>query len=117
MRTCKRTDHTQVISTYDAILATTGKMLTAAQNSEWDQLTALEQECRQLTDRLRNNDTEPLLDKELQQEKVKIIHQILDNDAQIRAIIEPWMEKLQDMLNINRRTLNLQQTYQPISNI
>ena len=40
----------QTLKTYDAILATTGKMLTAAQNNEWDQLIELEQECRQLTE-------------------------------------------------------------------
>ncbi|MBY0475500.1 MAG: flagellar protein FliT [Nitrosomonas sp.] len=110
-------DNAHTIITYNAILATTGKMLTAAQNSEWDQLVSLEQECRKLTDSLKKNDTEPLLDQELQQKKVKIIHQILDNDAQIRAIIEPWMARLQDMLSANKRTRNLQQTYQPVNNV
>ncbi len=109
-------DNAHTIITYHAILATTGKMLAAAQNSEWDQLVSLEQECRQLTESLKYNDTEPLLDKELQQKKVKIIHQILENDAQIRALVEPWMVRLQDMLSINRHTRNLQQTYQPINN-
>lgn len=110
-------DNAHTIIIYNTILAKTEKMLTAAQNSEWDQLVSLEQECRKLTDSLKRNDTEPPLDKELQQQKIKIIHQILDNDAQIRAIIEPWMARLQEMLSINKRTRNLQQTYQPINNI
>ena len=110
-------NNTHTITIYNTILATTEKMLTAAQNSEWDQLVSLEQECRKLTDNLKRNHTEPPLDKELQQKKIKIIHQILDNDAQIRAIIEPWMTRLQEMLSINRRTRNLQQIYQPINNV
>ena len=110
-------DSTQTIMTYTAILATTGKMLAAAQNNEWDQLISLEQECRQLTEILKNNDPEPMLDKELLQKKVKIIHQILDDDAQIRAITEPWMTRLQDMLSTNGRTRSLQQAYQPINNV
>jgi len=110
-------DNAHTIIIYNAILATTEKMLAAAQNSEWDQLVSLEQECRKLTDTLKGNNTEPPLDKELQQKKIKIIHQILDNDAQIRAIIEPWMARLQEMLSINKRTRNLQQAYQPINNI
>lgn len=106
---------TQTLMTYNAILATTGKMLIAAQNCEWDQLTKLEQECRQLTELLIENDPEPILDEELLQTKVKIIHQILADDAQIKAITEPWLKKLEDMLNTKDRTYSLQQAYQSMS--
>ena len=108
---------TQALITYDAILAITGKMLTAAQNNKWDQMILLEQECRKLTEMLIKHDPEPILDKELLQKKVRIISQILADDAQIRAITEPWLIKLQDMLNTNGRTRSLQQAYQPINNI
>ena len=110
-------DSIQTLKTYDAILATTGKMLAAAQNSEWDQLIQLEQECRQLTEILIQNDQEPILDKELLEKKVEMIHQILADDAQIRAITEPWMVKLQDILNTNSRTRDLQFAYQPFNNL
>ena len=110
-------DNTQVIMTYEAILATTSKMLAAAQNSEWDELVSLEQECRQLAEILIKKDSEPILDKELLQKKVKIIHQILDDDAQIKAITEPWMTRLQNILSANEHTRSLQQAYQPIDNV
>ena len=110
-------DSIQTLKTYDAILATTGRMLAAAQNSEWDQLIQLEQECRQLTEILIQNDQEPILDKELLEKKVEMIHQILADDAQIRAITEPWMVKLQDILNTNSRTRDLQFAYQPFNNL
>lgn len=106
---------TRTLMTYNAILATTGKMLIAAQNSEWDQLTKLEKECRQLTKLLIENDPEPILDEELLQTKVKIINQILADDAQIKAITEPWLKKLEDMLNTTDRTYSLQQAYQSMS--
>lgn len=109
-------DGTQVISMYGAILATTRKMLVAAKNNEWDELVSLEQECRQLTKALTKEELVTILDKELLQKKVSIIHQILDDDAQIRAITEPWMSRLQEMLNANKQTRNLQQAYQTISN-
>ncbi|MBY0483155.1 flagellar protein FliT [Nitrosomonas sp.] len=108
---------TQALITYDAILAITGEMLSAAQNNQWNQLILLEQECRKLTEMLVMHDQEPILDKELLQKKVKIITQILADDVKIRAITEPWMIKLQDMLNTNGRTRNLQQAYQPIDNL
>lgn len=107
----------QTLMTYDAILAITGKMLAAAQNNNWDQLILLEQECRKLTEALIKHDPEPILDKELLQKKVKMINQILADDAKIRAITEPWMAKLQDMLNTNGHTRSLQQAYQPINKI
>lgn len=108
-------NNSQTLMTYNAILATTGKMLIAAQNSEWDQLTKLEKECRQLTESLIKNEPDPILDEELLQKKVKIIHQILADDAQIKAITEPWLKKLEGMLNTKDRTYSLQQAYQSIS--
>ncbi len=107
----------QTLMTYDAILAITSRMLSAAQNNKWDQLILLEQECRKLTEMLIKHDPEPILDKELLQRKVKIINQILTDDAQIRAITEPWMIKLQNMLNTNGHTRSLQQAYQAINNM
>ena len=89
-------------------------MLAAAQNDEWDQLVELEKECRKLTDELIANNTEYELNlsEELQQHKVKIIHQVLANDAQIRTITEPWMAQLQNILNTTKCERNLQQAYQ-----
>ncbi|PTN13133.1 flagellar protein FliT [Nitrosomonas aestuarii] len=102
----------QLINTYEHILVITQKMLAAAQNSEWDKLIKLEQECKQLTNILIKDKTEPLLSHELQQRKLVIIHQVLDHDAQIRAITEPWMEKLQVLFNTSERRRNLQQAYE-----
>ena len=110
-------DSTQTIMTYKAILATTGKMLIAAQNHKWDELVLLEQECRHLTDIFLKITPEPILDKELQQKKIKIIHQILDDDAQIRTITESWMVRLQHMLGTNEHSRDQQQAYQLIDNL
>ena len=107
--------NSQSINIYENILNTTNKMLTAAQNDEWDQLVELEQECRKLTDKLIANNTEHevILSEDLQQQKVKIIHQVLANDAQIRTITEPWMAQLQNILKTAKCERILQQAYQP----
>ncbi len=107
----------QIIATYEAIQATTGKMLLAAQNGEWDKLVSLEQECRQLTEQLIQNKSEPKLDEEQLQKKVRIIHKVLEDDNKIRTITEPWMEKLNDMLNTTGRKRDLQKAYQSDYNI
>lgn len=103
---------TQVINIYEDIQVTTHKMLLAAQNSDWDKLIKLEQECKRLTSELINNEQESILNHEQQQKKLEIIHQVLDDDAQIRSITEPWMEKLQDILCTSERKRNLQQAYE-----
>jgi len=107
-------DNTQIIKTYEEILSTTNKMLVAAQNSEWDTLINLEKQCRELTNKLieSEGEAESKLSHELQQKKIKIIHQVLDDDAQIRSITEPWMSKLQDIINTNTYKRNLHQAYQ-----
>jgi flagellar protein FliT len=102
----------QIITTYEAIQATTGKMLVAAQNGEWDTLVILEQECRKLTEQLIQNKSEPELSDELLHKKVKIIHQVLEDDSKIRSITEPWMGKLNDILNTTGRKRDLHRAYQ-----
>lgn len=110
-------DNTQVIMTYQAILAITDKMLIAANNKECDQLVALEQECRNLVEVLKNENSKTIiLEKELRQIKVGLIHQILDNDAQIKAITNSWMIRLQDMLHTNDKSRSLQLAYQSTKN-
>ena len=105
-------DSIQVINIYEEILSTTQKMLVAAQNSEWGKLIKLEQECKQLTNKLMKYESGSLLSYELQQKKLEIIHQVLNVDAKIRSITEPWMEKLQDILNTSERKRNLHQAYE-----
>jgi len=107
-------DNAQIISIYEEILTITNKMLAAAQKSEWDTLINLEKQCRELTNKLIKceNETESTISHELQQKKIKIIHQVLDDDAQIRLITEPWMAKLQDIINTSTYKRNLQQAYQ-----
>ena len=104
-------ENTQIINTYEEILATTNKMLAAAQKNDWDALINLEKQCRELTHQLINNEKESELSYELQQKKIKIIHQVLDDDAQIRLITEPWMAKLQEIIHTNTYKRNLQQAY------
>jgi len=109
-------DSIETLMTYEAILATTKKMLTAARNNQWNELVALEKECRMLAEKLIHNSPEPILDENLLQDKIRMIHEILGDDAQIKAITQPWMEKLQYMVNSVDLSQKLEQTYQPFEN-
>ncbi|TFH10109.1 MAG: flagellar protein FliT [Nitrosomonadales bacterium] len=89
----------EIIVIYESILAITGQMLKAAQSADWENLIALEQECRGLTRKLMINNANKMLDGETRQRKQKIIQQILADDAEIRILTQPWMAQLQNILS------------------
>lgn len=107
----------ETIMTYKAILEITRKMLSAARNNQWDELIVLEKECRSLTEKLMNNNPEPILNEDLLKNKINMIHEILNEDAQIKAITQPWMEKLQHMLNTTDHSHKTRQAYHSVENI
>jgi flagellar protein FliT len=104
---------TQIIATYEAILAITGQMLDAARNDDWDRLVALEQDCKKLVERLIADNTGQPLDSEFQPRKAEIIRKVLADDAEIRNITEPWMAQLQNILGSADRERKLSRAYSP----
>ncbi len=102
----------QIIDTYEAIQRITGKMLLAAQNSEWELLITLEKECSKLTKQLIQNNSSPKLTDKLLHKKEKIIHQILEDDLKIKSITQLWMKKLNDTLSTTERKRDLHRAYQ-----
>lgn len=104
-------DGVQIIFTYKAILTVTEKMLKAAQANNWEELISLEQECKLLTQALVSNANQIQLSDEMQKKKIDIIHRILDKDARIRTITEPWMTHLQNLLINANQKRKLDQLY------
>lgn len=88
----------EIITTYEAILITTGKMLKVVQRADWRNLIVLEQECSNLIKKIIINDESKMLSYELRQRKLEIIQQILAVDAEIRTFTQPWTVQLQIIL-------------------
>lgn len=103
----------QIIATYETILDLTGQMLKAAQDSDWDLLVSLEQDCRISVEKLMADNPAQPLTGQLQRRKVEIIRQVLADDAEIRNITEPWMVQLQNLLGNAGRERRLNQAYRP----
>ena len=89
----------EIIAIYEAILTITGRMLKAAQSTDWERLITLEHECRGLTKKLMISDKNKVLSSDLRQRKQEIIQQILADDAEIRTLTQPWMAQLQNILS------------------
>jgi len=92
--------NTQVIAIYENVLAVTAPLRDAARAADWDLLVKREQECRQLVDKLLNTRSEIdiVLDPQLRRRQVEIIRKVLADDAEIRNLTEPWMQRLQHLL-------------------
>ena len=87
-------NHHPVLLLYEAVAATTAKMLEAARAGDWQKLTELEAVCAEYARRITQHaTTQPLNSRELEQ-KLASIKQILADDKEIRNLAQPWMVKL-----------------------
>lgn len=80
-----------LIDYYKAIEDSSRKMLDAATSEDWDQVVRFEGACAVLIEQLRARAHNEELLPEQRTEKARIMQRILQNDAQIRYLAEPWL--------------------------
>jgi flagellar protein FliT len=80
-----------LIDYYKAIEDSSAKMLEAAKAEDWDGVMRFEGACAVLIEQLRARAHSEELDAQSRAEKTKIMCRILNNDAQIRYLAEPWL--------------------------
>lgn len=80
-----------LIDYYKAIEDSSRRMLEAAKSEDWDEVVRFEGVCAVLIEQLRARaHNEDLLPAQ-RSEKSRIMQRILNNDAQIRYLAEPWL--------------------------
>jgi flagellar protein FliT len=87
-----------LIQYYEAIARASQSMLEAAYLGDWDQVDVLEMRCFALIEALKAVAAVQPLDAEQQERRVLLLKDILENDAQIRAYAEPWLNGLKKYL-------------------
>ena len=80
-----------LIDFYRAIEDSSRKMLEAAKDEDWEQVVRFEGACAVLIEQLRAKACSEELLPEQRSEKTRIMQRILQNDAQIRYLAEPWL--------------------------
>lgn len=80
-----------LIDYYRAIEDSSARMLEAAKIEDWDGVVRYEGTCAVLIEQLRHHAKTEELDASSRIEKSKIMLRILNNDAQIRYLAEPWL--------------------------
>lgn len=77
---------------YRAIEASSARMLEAAKAADWDAMVGCEEACAVLIEQLRDGARRETLDAAMRAEKTRIMLRILRNDAEVRSLLEPWLD-------------------------
>jgi len=96
----------QLIDYYKAIEDSSALMLEAARSEDWEQVQRFESTCAVLIEQLRAHAASGQLLPEQRVEKTRIMQRILNNDAQIRYLAEPWLTQCEQQLDGQRQYLH-----------
>lgn len=98
---------------YEEIHTLSGQMVNAAQANDWDSLIALESRVTTLRDRLMNEEGADSLVLSVAEgaQKSAMIRKILENDAEIRRHVEPWMDSVCQFLGSQSQRRKMQRAY------
>jgi flagellar protein FliT len=83
---------------YQAIERTSEHMLLAARQADWDEVERLQACCAMQIESLQRQEPATGFTREGRARKQRILLAILRHDAQIRALAEPWLADMGDML-------------------
>ncbi len=101
-------DRPTLISHYQAIADLTGRMLSEARANRWDAVVALGEQYHQAVEMLRELDVLSVEDREARRE---LLSRILDDDANIRRLAMPELERLSGLLGNMKRQHRVLRTY------
>ena len=95
------------LALYETVASASTRMLDAARAGDWEAFAAHEQSCSAAIDVLRAQ-TGAALDTAELERKSEIIRQVLAQDAEIRRLAQPWLERMEALLNAvgNRRRVD-----------
>lgn len=88
----------RLIQRYEAIALASRCMLTAARRGDWQEVSRLEDRCRELIGQLQHAAAFESLDAVDQRVRIRLLRDILFDDAELRARAEPWLAQIEHLL-------------------
>jgi len=88
----------RLIGFYLSIEHASRDMLAAARDSDWDRVGEIHERCGALIDQVRRLNGRVVLARDDQRAKLRIIRQIVRNEAQIRRLAYPWSERYEHLV-------------------
>jgi flagellar protein FliT len=88
----------RLIGFYLSIEQASRDMLAAARDSDWTQVGSIQKECSLLIDQVRRMNGRVVLSRNEQRAKMRIVRQIVQNEAQIRRLSHPWTDRYEQLV-------------------
>lgn len=88
----------RLINRYEAIAMASRCMLTAARCGDWTEVARLEDRCRALIAQLKAAAEFEQLAEDDQRIRLRLLRNILADDAEVRARAEPWLAQLEHLI-------------------
>lgn len=104
-------DAAEVISLYESVADLTDQMLLAARSENWTLLSKLESDCAHVVDVLRQSEASVTLSGDRRERKIEILKKILEDDRDIRNLIEPELKRLSALIQSTSAEAKLSKTY------
>ena len=102
---------TQIVERYTRMAAASGRMLAAARRDDWDSVTEAEKECSRLIAELSTMGDLVPSDPDLREQKLTLMKRVLADDAEIRVLTQPWMQRLDTLLRSSDTAARLDRAY------
>ncbi|MEZ5739171.1 MAG: flagellar protein FliT [Burkholderiaceae bacterium] len=93
------TASTQLLGQYRAVLAAGEQMLDSARDGRWDAVAHASLRIKSMTGHLAGKVPEQVLDTRENHERLAILKRLIEIDAQVRHLREPWVASLDRMLS------------------
>ncbi len=103
-------DNHQIMAIYEDAAGLTREMLGAARAEQWDDVAAKEKLCTEKLAALPSAmpaQPDPLH----QRRKAELIRSMLDDNAEIRVLAEPWLARLSELIGSTRQQSRLHHMY------
>jgi len=104
-------DSESLFTCYEAIARLTAEMVNAAEVGNWEVVSTLERESATYVDALRRSEPHPQLSREDLERKRTLLVRILEDDARVRAMVYPRLDRLQKRIDTARRATNASNAY------
>lgn len=89
----------KLLSCYEAIATASGNMLEAARQADWDRLVKAESDCAALINEARDLRASCDCSAAGEVRRLTALRKVMADDAEIRALMQPWLGKLQLVLD------------------
>jgi flagellar protein FliT len=96
---------------YELIKRTTGEMLVAAQRGDWEELLRKEAVCSEIIEQLKEHTRVNPLRTEERDKKTAVLRRVLADDAEIRNILSPWLQRVGALLQNNSQAEKIHRAY------